>query len=331
MTKVEQDEGRRIAEAADWFTRLNTNHVATATLEDFFRWRRDPLNRAAYAEVEDVSGIARTLRGDPDMCVAIARARRPRSGGSRLGSVRSLVLAGGALAIACVVALVAFWPAAPGERYATAVGQQTSVALSDGSTMRLDTDSRVSVRYAPGVRRVAVEKGQAFFDVAHDPGRPFIVEADGAQVRAVGTRFDVLKQGRDVVVTLAEGRVLVTAAIGSGKRSWTLSPGQQLRLAAGMGEGRIVTADVETATAWTSGRLLFRDTALADAVAQINRYSRRKVILAAGVPGDVRINGAFDTGDVDAFAAAAAESLDLVANTQADGTVELRARKGGGG
>ncbi|MDB5456232.1 MAG: anti-FecI sigma factor, FecR, partial [Caulobacter sp.] len=207
--------------------------------------------------------------------------------------------------------------------YSTAVGEQVSVGLEDGSRVRLNTDTRLRVRFGAGERRVELQRGQAFFEVAHDSGRPFIVVAGRAQVRAVGTRFDVRRDDGDVRVTLAEGRVAVRDDTLATK-DWMLSPGQSLALGAHATSATPVPVDVPALTAWTTGHLSFRDMTLAEAVSEINRYSRSKIVLGPGAPADRRISGVFAAGDTDDFVAAVTALYALKSVRRLDGRLELR-------
>jgi transmembrane sensor len=327
------DARRRSEEAAAWFARLSTPKISNATLDGFWTWRRDPLNRAAYEQIEDFSTAARRLRDDPEMKAAIGEAmrRKPwwREMLATIRSSRSAVVIGGALCAGAVAAVVLLLIGG-GDRYSTGVGQKITVSLADGSNVQLNTDTRLRVRFDGNERRLTLERGQAFFDVAHDAARPFIVDAGKARIRAIGTRFDVDRAHQDVEVTLAQGRVEVTP-VGSGHGGWTLNAGQRIRIDGDAGAGVPVTADLATATAWTTGRIFFHDTPLAQAVAEVNRYSRRKIALGAGAPRDMKINGAFETGDTEGFVAAAAAGLDLTVEHRLDGTIELRRQETSGG
>jgi len=322
---------RRTDEAAAWFTRLDSTKISNATLMDYWAWRKDPLNRAAYDEISRISGTARGLRDDPEIKAAVAQAlgRAPwwREVAAAMQARRGLYLSGGALAAGAVAVILAVLVQG-GDRYSTGVGQQLTVDLADGSKAQLNTDSRLRVRFVRGERRLYLERGQAFFDVAHDAARPFIVDAGRAQVRAVGTRFDVRRASDDVEVTLTQGRVEVTPSRSS-VQSWTLSPGQHIRIDRDPAKAAPSSTDVETATAWRSRRILLRDVPLDQAVAEVNRYSRSKVALGPGAPRDAKVNGAFDTGDIEGFAAGASDSLGLSVDRKADGGLELRGHGGG--
>lgn len=313
-------------EAAAWFSRLNTRSVSSDTLEAFRTWRQQPGHRDAYAEVERLWRKAGALTGDPDIegVLAAALDRSGRRRGWR--GLPPLILAGCA-AGAAVLALAGgiwLWPALVGSTYATGVGEQRLVQLADGSRVRLDTDTRLVARFDARGRHIRLNRGQAFFDVAHDAARPFVVEAGPTAVRALGTRFDVRRDDGHVQVTLVEGRVEVHAGGPAAGRSLTLSPGQQVTANGGLGAPRPI--DVATATSWTSGRIVFHDVPLRAAVAEVNRYSRRKIVLDAGGEGEVAVTGAFDSGDVEAFTAAVSDLHDLQAEPQADGSVRLRAK-----
>jgi len=304
-------------EAAAWFGRLNRPTVPLQTLEDFRLWRREPANRAAYEAVESAWRGAASLADDPDIAAAVNAAlglkARSRSGRWVWPGV---LAAGGGVGLA-VLALVAF---GAGATYATGVGEQRLVRLRDGTDLRLDTDTKVLVAFRGGVRRVRLLRGQAFFDVAHDPAHPFLVDAGPMDVRAVGTRFDVRRDGADVKVTLLEGVVQVRSA-GAPAGAWTLAPGEQVSL--GRAPARLTADVVQAATSWTSGRVIFRGLPLAQAIDEINRYSPHKILLEAPAVAEVPVTGSFRTGDVDAFVSAVSDLHGLVASRSPDGAIVL--------
>jgi transmembrane sensor len=187
--------------------------------------------------------------------------------------------------------------------------------------VRLDTNTRVAIAFRGGERRVQLAHGQAFFDVAHDRARPFIVDAGPMRVRAVGTRFDVRRDGADAKVTLVEGIVQVRGDAAH-PSAWTLKPGE----AASLGRAPShVTADVAAATSWTTGRVIFRGLPLAQAIDEINRYSPHKIRLEARAVAEVPVTGSFETGDVDAFVSAVSDLHGLIAKKSSDGTIVLDA------
>lgn len=309
-------------EAAEWHARLGVRSVSTQTLEEFFAWRSKSENADAYRRVEKVWAASGRLSGDPQMHDVLTEImdRKPASGmGDRIRA--SLYGAAGVLA-AVAVALGAWFWIDGRSVHATGIGEQRVLQLADGSTVRLDTASRVRVKLSAGERRIVLEEGQALFTVAHDRNRPFVVSAGETEVTAVGTVFDVRRSATDVRVTLLSGAVDVVRAAGT--EPARISPGQQARVSA----ERVTTrpVDTRTATSWASGRLVFEDTPLATAVAEVNRYLEDPVVLEGSDLGAAPINGVFRTGDRDAFASATAEGLGLSMRRGPDGALILARR-----
>jgi transmembrane sensor len=183
--------------------------------------------------------------------------------------------------------------------FSTEVGGQRLEVLKDGSRVRLNTNSKVQVRFTGDERRVKLLRGEAFFEVAHDAARPFTVETDGTKVRALGTKFDVRRDGDAVQVTLVEGRVQVRQ---DGRPAIaTLAPNQAITVtAAGISAARAANA-VEVA-GWTTGRLTFRGVPLQSAIQEVNRYSAKKIVLSASsYIANEPVSGQFEPGDTSTF------------------------------
>lgn len=307
-------------EAAAWHDRLGARSVTTQEIEDFFAWRRTPANADAYRRLEAFWGQTDKLADDKDIARAVDDAlsrraeRRPRLPRTSL----SMAAVGAALVLAFTG-----WGWWQGRTtFATSVGEQRIVQLADGSSVRLDTDSRIRVRFAADQRLIELEAGQAMFDVAPDRERPFVVQAGQARVTAVGTVFDVRRDAAGASVTLVSG--IVDVASGRDGRATRMSAGHQARVAPR--ETRIEAVDVALETSWTDGRIVLRDTPLREAVAEVNRYLTAKVKLAPGRLEGVAVNGVFKTGDRDAFVSTVSAGLDLQATRQADGVIVLAER-----
>ena len=199
----------------------------------------------------------------------------------------------------------------PADRLQTNIGEIRTVTLADGSTVMLNTDTQIEFNFTDKERRVRLVNGEARFDVAHNTSRPFRVSAGPVVVTAVGTAFDVATLQKRTTVTLIEGKVLVEAkAQGDRPVTTTLSPGDQLMVAP---DGHVNSnpnpnpnriAKLDAAIAWQQSLVDINDETLADALAEINRYSETKVVLRDRSLLDRRISGQFRTGDVEAFAAA---------------------------
>lgn len=193
------------------------------------------------------------------------------------------------------------WPAGPS--YQTPVGGVARVPIADGSNVTLNTDSRIRIMLTETQRHVEIERGEAFFEVAKDATRPFVVAAGDKRVIAVGTKFSVRRDGDDVFVVVTEGRVRV-----EGGRTPAAPPAQ---LAAGSvatasADGVLVQEkplpEAEEYLSWRSGYLIFRNRALADAVAEFNRYNIRQIVIEDPAVAALRIGGNFRATNVDGFA-----------------------------
>lgn len=323
MMTVDSDLDIRRQEAASWFARLSQRRVSTDDIKAFSAWRRDPDNARAYERVESVWSATNTLAGDPDISALTAEAlgkAPPRVRARVMVSRLWKPLGSVALAAVAVIAAGTLWTVNRPLDYATAVGEQRTVRLDDGSRVTLDTGTRIQIRLRDDRRSVALLSGQAFFDVAGDPARPFVVTAGDTHVTAIGTRFDVRRMDDGARVTLVEGRVSVRET-DQGDSGWSLNPGQRVVTAAP--RPAVATVDIAQETSWTTGRLIFKATPIRTAVAEINRYSDEKIELQASHIADIPVSGVFDTGDTDGFIAALQDLYSMKAERRPDGTVIL--------
>lgn len=326
MTLATQPDESALDEAADWFSRFKRSEVSTAELTKFEAWYAQPGNDKAYAEVEAIWLAGEDLTQDPRLARLLAKtlAAHPASGSPapkarRSGRHRRWAPIAVVATLSLVVGFVWLHRGEFGDSYQTAMGEQRLVRLADGSRLRLDTNTRLKVRLTQSERRIDLVRGQAFFEVAHDRARPFVVHAGDTTVQALGTRFDVRRDARQIRVALIEGSVKVEQPHDA--KRWTLAPGQQWSNAA-VSAGP-TAADVGAATSWVGGRLTFHKTAFADAITEVNRYTNAPVRLKDPKLAQEQINGMFDTGDVNAFVAAATELYPLEAVRRADGGVDL--------
>jgi len=308
--------------------RLNEKSVTTEAIHEFYAWRRNAANAKAYAEVEATWEINKRLARDPEIQAATAEALRRHPATMRVRRPGLLGVGpfaiGATLAAALVVIAGTAWLFGRPPSYETRVGEQRLVVLQDGSRVRLNTNSRVIVRFKKDERRVVLARGEAFFEAAHNAARPFIVEADGARVRAIGTKFDVRRDDAKVRVTLLEGSVQV--AQGETQKAAVLAPNQELIVTpAGITAPHATEAD-ET-TGWTSGRLTFHGMSLQDAVAEVNRYAVHKIELTGPATlAQQPISGVFDAGDTSSFVSAVTLEFDLQSTVDSNGAIRLSPR-----
>jgi transmembrane sensor len=200
------------------------------------------------------------------------------------------------------------------EAFATAVGEQKTLALRDGSLLTLNTDSLVEVSLSDKLRRLQLRRGEAHFEVAHDAARPFIVAAGALAVRALGTAFNIrLHPGHATDVLVTSGTVRVSEPARHAPVS--VAAGQLLELNPD-GTGAVQTLDapaVESRLAWRRSVLIFDGETLSQALHEVARYTPRHIYLADPALGDVRIAGYFPTDDLSVLLGSLRANFGIVA------------------
>jgi len=249
-----------------------------------------------------------------------------------------LVAAAILLAVASVVGLqMSPYGYVPGQ-YETRLGEQRTFELDDHSRITLDAMTKVRVRFSKDARIVNLIDGQAQFNVAHDPARPFKVVAGDSEIVAVGTVFTVEYADQQVHVAMLEGKVAVLnessevgyrgvpAHAAEPERAIELAAGEELHVNAGGHAVVTAKADLEAATAWRDGKIIFRSESLGEAIRRVNRYSRVRIDLEPGILSTSKISGVFEAGDTQGFVDAIERYLPLTADTTRSDRIELRAR-----
>ena len=300
------------AEAAAWIVRLHGPHRC-AELEAAFRaWlQAHPENGKQFERVTEVwdAGSSVPVPGVPRMTRWKEEPRR-----------RQWSLAAALLLLLCGLAGWITWRAWVGPSYTTGIGEQRVVRLDDGTRLSLNTGTRVVITYSDSERRVELVRGEAFFEVAHNAARPFIVTAGDRQVVAIGTTFVVRYEAARTAVTLLEGSVTVSPATDKGL---TLAPGERVTFAAG-GSRRLDEPKIEAVTAWRRGEVMLDRTQLEDAVAELNRYDKNTLIIDDPQIATLSISGIYHAGDSSGFAHTIAKLYDLEIIEQSN-RIHLRA------
>ena len=321
--------------ARDWAVRVQSENVTRHELLALDEWlKADPRNADAYARVNKISHLGLMLRDHPEERAILNTYRHAPEGSSRRPIFKSrpswnprLAFAGACAVIIFGTALVtsnlAPWP----NHYVAGKGEMRQVSLNDGSRMIVNTDSEVKVRYGDRERVIDLVRGEAYFEVAKDPKRPFIVRTDDARVRAVGTKFTVRYLVRATEVLVAEGRVeVVRDAPESNPGTVELMPGHRAVVSESQAALQVAAVDVARATAWTTGKVEFEDATLADVIRDVNRYSTKEFVIADPSLEGIRLTGRFRLGDTDSVKFALSNRFDIVA-TEDKGLIHLsRAR-----
>lgn len=225
------------------------------------------------------------------------RREEPQRAPRRLRWLLPAVAAAGisALAVGVWVTNVVGW-----ERVETGAAERRQLALADGSVVQLAPNSKLRVHLQARLREIELSRGEAFFRVARD-GRPFIVETEHATVRATGTAFAVERAGEGVVVTVAEGKVVVQNAEHRAEPGVLLAAGQQVTAPNTGQVGEVRSVDAARELSWTLGHLIFDRDRVFDAVDRFNRYNKTQMRIADPTLGERRISGVFDSSDPQSF------------------------------
>jgi len=204
--------------------------------------------------------------------------------------------------------------------YQTPVGRLQEVPLADGSVATLSSNSRIVVSLSRGERHVELQRGEAFFAVAKDAGRPFVVDTRGRRVIAVGTRFAVRRDDDATRVVVTEGLVRLESDSppGGHRQPTTLLPAGSRALATDTGV-TVTAGSVQQAEAfldWRNGFVSFHDTPLAEAVAEFNRYNNRQIVLGDNRVGSLRVGGNFHWSNTAAFVRLLEQGFPVTASEQ---------------
>ncbi len=340
---------RCLVEAAAWRSYLTEQGIETTA--EFEAWLADSDNVTAWQRVQKSWSFVGEHAASPELLAlrhaALEHARREGQGRWTRSSARGtglLRFAAAASVAAILVAAGSFWTLNKPEVYRTVAGERRVVTLSDGSQVALDAQSEVRVAYSDSSRALTLVRGQARFDVAKNPSRPFTVEAEGTKVVATGTAFNVDLLGAELRVTLIEGRVLVVppddvVAANTNLRNEDLSarvpstvgsagtielaPGEQVVSSRRQAPIKVAAVDVDRATSWQQGRLVFENEPLSSVVMRVSRYSQRSLRVEDPEIAALRISGVFRTGDMDGFVATITSYLPVRAETSDDGAISL--------
>ncbi len=326
-------------QAAFWFARLRADNASKGDQRRFKAWLEEsPRHAEAYALQEEVWTAMQDSAVDDEIMAMRQNALGASAAANNNSWYKYGAIAASLLVLAVSVMLMnpfgnsnGSGGADPAEQlaqlepqsspiYRTAIGQRSTVNLPDGSVVELNTDSLIQINFSDERRDLMLLRGEALFDVAKDSSRPFVVEADGKLITAIGTTFSVRRADDEVRVTLIEGIVTVDKEDGDDANPDAVSkkqmrPGEQL-VALGDQPFKVNMINTDTATSWKDGRLIFDNEPLGTIVQEVNRYSSRKLVVGDPTLADMRVSGIFQVGSIDSFAAALEASFPVANNPQ---------------
>lgn len=328
-------------EACEWFVDCRCGDLDDAARREFDRWlRKSPEHLSAYLEIAAIwnegPSLDPTQKWDADTLIVQAavaddgnvvplpglvpgEVKQPSPRRARRWRLLAL-----AASVAAFAAGGLTWIQFRMPVYSAAVGEHRSITLEDGSTVELNSRSKVRVMYSGHERSVKLLEGQALFRVAKDHTRPFIVSSGAMRVRAVGTQFDVYRKQAETVVTVVEGRVTVLTAPASFspktapadvqvsapaspadrsvsgelrmEEAFLLSAGEQLTVTSDTAR-KTQHPNIASATAWTQRQLVFESASLVEVAREFNRYNTRQLIIDDARLHDFHISGVFSSSD----------------------------------
>lgn len=316
-------------EAFAWVVRQRTRGLDDAGTARFDAWfEADPRHRGAYARALAIHNAIHLASGEPAF-----RARPLDAGqGDARTSRRNLVLGGLAAGLALVAGRFAYSALSGDTVLTTAKGEFRRVPLRDKSIANINSGSRIEVAFTEKQRTINLRKGEAWFEVAKDTSKPFIVEAGDARIRAVGTAFSVrrLADGSEVLVT--EGTVEVWSQDGSAGRR-RVTAGEHAFLAH---DARAIPVtrqpeEVSRKLAWREGKLVLASQTLSEAVADFNRYSPQTIVIVDPALRDKRLVGQYQLDAPELFAKDVSMVLDVPVTITSEKILIGRARESGHG
>jgi transmembrane sensor len=321
MTRSQDIETR----AAEWLMRREQPLWSQADQAALDRWLDESMShKAAFWRLEHAWQMADRIGAlsARDIAPRPSRAGLPLKWWHAGALAASLLLA---IAFFGLHSRPALSPQPSVDAFDTDIGGHRIVPLVDGSRIELNTATNLRTLISNKRRDVWLDRGEAFFEVAHIEGSAFVVHAGPRLITVVGTQFSVRRDGDNVTVAVVQGRVLVEDTTpGASSASITVTPGD---VAIGLGSSMMVVskpvAAVEDKLTWRDGRLVFDGTSLAEVVDDFNRYNRQQLLISDPAVAAIRISGTFKASNVEAFVRLLKEAYGLKVELTADGKLKI--------
>ncbi|HEX3843400.1 MAG TPA: FecR domain-containing protein [Steroidobacteraceae bacterium] len=327
--------GERIAEWQHWLSSDEAHRQAFQRLESFWqlsdgvaaRWpTEDEVKQDEYSGTESVTAWRSRHR-----TVAPER-REPRATSAVRARPFGWLLVGAPLAAIIAFAAVVYWPLIEvtiqggwQTSIQTGIGETRTLTLPDGTTVSAGGETSLVATLLPHSRTVVLSRGDAYFQVAREPGRPFTVRAGSTTVTDIGTAFDV-KVLDGVIVSVAEGMVGVSAKVMTNPDIVQLGAGKSIALQAFNKVSVVTTVNPAEVGGWRQGRLQYVDEPLAGVVADLSRYSTRRIIVGDAHVANLRVTGIVFLDNINGWLASLESTFRVNVATEGDGTVLIEPR-----
>ncbi|MEO4044820.1 FecR family protein [Hoeflea sp. CAU 1731] len=289
--RLTQQQRKRHQEAADWVLRHRDSELDPDAVRAFHQWLDcDPDNRRAYDAAQMLLGDARSaISSDPDLNDMDLKPT------SRAKPVVQFLLA-----LFVVGSLFVYFdgPMRLQADVVAGISELPVIELKDGSTVQLNASSAIALDYADNARAVRLLRGQALFNVAPDPSRPFSVEAGNTRVTALGTAFDIRRGKTETEVTVTQHAVSVD--IENAGQAIRLDEGQQIDIGSDGDHGSIVDVDANAVLGWRRGVLVMDNAPLSLVAEELERRIRGRIVFAGAGLSDRRVSGTIAIADTSA-------------------------------
>nr|WP_180166618.1 FecR domain-containing protein [Stenotrophomonas sp. SbOxS2]NYT99472.1 DUF4880 domain-containing protein [Stenotrophomonas sp. SbOxS2] len=295
--KMELDPNDPMDQALVWVSRIATGEADVTALAEFEQWRdADARHEKAINEARRLwlmlgapleQEYAPVMASLPASAAHRQQTKRRRAWRPALATAAALVVA---------MALGEQWHRDWRFDQATGTGEQRTIALADGSTMWLNIDSAADLQVDVERRHIHLARGEAYFDVAHDPQHPFTIDAGNGQVKVLGTAFGVRRESEDVVVVVQRGKVQVASAEGP---AVFVTANEKIRVNPGKSMPRIEAVSAEQVLSWRTGRLQFENRRFGEVLEELKRYDRRLVLVTYPQADQQRVSSIVDLARLD--------------------------------
>jgi len=318
-------------EAAAWLTRLDRGDLSDAEQKSLKAWlAQDP------SHLEALNDMACMWR---DMDFLLNELPNEQSEPARISELftikpRVMAVAASLFFAVCMTLWANNFFSVERMVFTTDIGRQLTQDFSDGSSAQLNTNTVIEIEFTRNTRIVRLMRGEALFDVAHDPSRPFVVYAGDQAVKAIGTAFVVKIESEQIQVTVTEGQVQLskrqdathTNDLKTSEESILISRGEWVNLDGKTSDPKpavLEESEIDKKLSWSSGKLVFDNERLEDVIKEIARYVPNRIIIEDENLRNVRVSGRFSLGNTEALLEAIEVSLDLNATQIQDKKIRL--------